>query len=288
MGKRIFIARLCGKGKGKNMENAVTQATEGARKKVIMVDDVSFLLVSAKERLKERYEIFPATSAEALFKILEKLTPDIILLDINMPDTDGFKIIETLKADEKLAQIPVIFLSSKNDKASMTKAKNLGAVDFLTKPFNDAMLVESLEYQLDPEKRNANKPLILAIDDNPSILKSINNALHNEYAVRTLAKPENLKMLLELITPDLFLLDCKMPVMHGFDLIPIIRDYTGHEETPIIFLTSEITVDNITVAINNGATDFIAKPINDDILREKAALHLKDFIIKRRIRNSKF
>ena len=88
-----------------------------------------------------------------------------------------------------------------------------------------------------------------------------------------------------MITPDLFILDCQMPVYSGFDLVPIIRRIREHEETPIIFLTSEGTIDNISVAINLGARDFIIKPIDEAILREKVALHIKDFMMRRRIRS---
>ncbi|MCL2018809.1 MAG: response regulator [Oscillospiraceae bacterium] len=258
---------------------------EKSRRKIIMVDDVGFLLLSAKERLKERYEIFPATSAETLFGILENIEPEIILLDINMPNVDGYETIQKLKADSRFADIPVIFLTSKSDKDSLIKGKNLGAVDFITKPFTDAVLIESIEYQLDPKKREHNKPLILAVDDNPSILKAVNSILNQQYTVRTLTNPEKLQGLLKVLTPDLFLLDCKMPILHGFDLIPIIRGFKKHEETPIIFLTSEGTVDYISTAISQGASDFIIKPINKDVLLEKIALHLGDFVMKRRIRS---
>ena len=260
---------------------------ENVRRKVIMVDYVGFLLMSAKERLKEQYEIYPATSSHALFEILGKVKPDIILLDINMPDEDGFKTIDKLKTYEEFEHIPVIFLSGKSDRASMIKGKNHGAVDFITKPFTDATLIESIEYQLNPVKREANKPLVLAVDDNPSILKAINTILNRSCLVRTLAKPENLGKLLELIAPDLFILDCQMPIMHGFDLIPVIRGFKDHTDTPIIFLASEGTIDNISVAINRGASDYLLKPIDENTLREKAALHLENFILRRRIRLAK-
>ncbi|MCL2087094.1 MAG: response regulator [Oscillospiraceae bacterium] len=258
-----------------------------SRRKVIMVDDVGFLLMSAKERLKERYEIFPATSAEALFKILEKTEPEIILLDINMPDMNGYEIIKKLKAQERFADIPVIFLSGNNDRKSIIKGRSHGAVDFITKPFKDSDLIECIEFQLNPEMQEKNKPLVLAVDDNPSILKAINSILNQQYVVRTLSNPLVLEELLKVMVPDLFLLDCKMPGLQGFDLVPIIRKTAGHEETPIVFLTSEGTIDNISVAISQGASDFILKPIDEEILREKIATHLSDFVMKRRIRSSK-
>ncbi|MCL2055638.1 MAG: response regulator [Oscillospiraceae bacterium] len=255
-----------------------------ARKKIIYVDDIMMHLVSFKYRLEKLYEIYPAQNSETLFKILNSTMPDLILLDVNMPDVNGFEILEKLKRNLLYSGIPVIFLTSQNDRETFIKAMELGAVDIINKPFSDTALTESIENQLDPIKRDENKPVILAVDDNPSILKSINHSLSGKYRVYTLPKPEMLKSLLMRLTPDLFLLDCQMPVMNGFDLIPVIRGFAVHEETPIVFLTSEGTVDSFNAAINLGANGFIVKPIDEAVLNEKMAALLSDFIMHRRIR----
>jgi DNA-binding response OmpR family regulator len=78
-----------------------------------------------------------------------------------------------------------------------------------------------------------------------------------------------------------------MPGLSGFDLVPIIRKMPQHEDTPIIFLTSDGTIDNISAAMGFGARDFIVKPIDMMILRDKTTEHLKDFIMYRRIRKEK-
>ena len=254
------------------------------RRKIILVDDVKFQLMSTKERLKKHYEVYPAQSVEDMFELLENITPELILLDINMPGTDGYEAIGKLKEDPVYSEIPVIFLTSKSDKQSITKGMSCGAADFIKKPFSDAELVECIEYQLDPKMQDKNKPIVLAIDDNPSILTSIKNLLNNQYTVYTLSEPEKLKSLLEMIKPDLFLLDCKMPKLNGFELIPIIRSIPNYAETPIVFLTSENTIDTISVAMNLGVCDYIIKPIDNTILREKIAAHLADFVIRRRLR----
>ena len=258
---------------------------ENVRRKIILVDDVNYSLITVRARLKEYYEVYPAQSAAILFKILLNVKPDLILLDINMPEIDGYETLEKLKTDVRFTDIPVIFLTSQNNKESIIKAMSLGAVDYLTKPFSVPNLVECIECQLNPDKRSANKPIILAVDDNPSILKSINYLLNEKNIVYTLPQPEKIKALLKLITPDLFLLDCHMPVLTGFDLVPIIRDIPEHEETPIIFLSSEGTIDNISVSILLGACDFITKPIDEVILREKVELQLVNFTMLRRIRS---
>ena len=115
---------------------------------------------------------------------------------------------------------------------------------------------------------------ILAVDDAPVILKTVVSVLSDKYKVYTMADPTQMEIFLQQITPDLFLLDYKMPERSGFDLIPIIRNFNEHKDTPIIFLTSLGTADHLSAAMTLGACDFIVKPFHGNILREKIARHI--------------
>ena len=137
-----------------------------------------------------------------------------------------------------------------------------------------------IEFQLDPVKREIEKPSILVVDDSPSILKSINYALKEKYKVYALTSPEETVNLLKRIEPDLFLLDYKMPGLTGFDLIPIIRKIPRYNKSPIIIMTSEGTVDNMSIADGLGACDFIVKPIDIELLHKKIATHLTSHMAK--------
>lgn len=254
------------------------------RRKIVIVDDVKFHLLSLKESMKKHYDLYPAQSMDELLDILKKIKPELILLDINMPEKDGFEILDELKSFDLYTDIPVMFLTSTMNRDTVLKGMRAGAIGFVQKPYKEAKLVERIETELDPEKRKKRVPVILAVDDSLSTLKSINTLLCDDYKVCTLPKPEHIKDLLKSLTPDLFLLDCNMPVLSGFDLIPIIRKLPEHHDTPIIFLTSEGTMDNVYVAMENGACDFLVKPIDEEILRSKLALHLKDFLILRQLR----
>ena len=120
------------------------------RIKIIYVDDVSFQLISIKENLKNRYDIYPAISGAKLFRLLQRVTPDLILLDINMPDMDGYEIITRLKGDARYAKIPVVFISAKGKEENVIKAMKLGAVDFLAKPLSIPRLIECVVKQVGP------------------------------------------------------------------------------------------------------------------------------------------
>ena len=123
-----------------------------------------------------------------------------------------------------------------------------------------------------PEKDAViHKPVVLVVDDSPVVLKSVSSYLSDDYKVYILAKSYLLKKMLSQIKPDLFLLDYNMPVLNGFDLVPIIRGFAEHRDTPIIFLTSEGTIDNVSSAVKLGACDFISKPVQPSTLRERIA-----------------
>jgi len=118
------------------------------------------------------------------------------------------------------------------------------------------------------------KKVVFAVDDSLVTLKSVNSLLSDEYKVYTLAKSTMLEKMLGQIKPDLFLLDYMMPEINGFELVPIIRSFDEHKNTPIVFLTSVGTADNLSAAGKLGACDFIVKPVQPNILREKIARHI--------------
>jgi len=127
----------------------------GVRRKVIFVDDVNFVLKMGRLKLQEYYNVFIANSVARMFELLERITPDVILLDINMPDVDGFTAIKQLKANPRFADIPVIFLTAKSDEDSVVQGISLGATDYVTKPFSAFTLYERIETLLDPNYHGA-------------------------------------------------------------------------------------------------------------------------------------
>jgi len=119
-----------------------------ARHKIILVDDNMANLSMGRNMLKTFFEVYPAPSAAKLFEILENVTPELILLDIEMPEMDGYETIKKLKADPHFADIPVIFLTAKSDEDSELEGFDLGAVDYISKPFSGPLLLKRIENQI--------------------------------------------------------------------------------------------------------------------------------------------
>jgi len=115
------------------------------REKIIVVDDIATNLSIAKSALSDKYDVFTAPSGEKLLLLLGKLIPDLILLDIEMPEMDGYEVINNLKSSERTMDIPVIFLTGKINPEHEIKGLNLGAVDYITKPFSRELLLKRID-----------------------------------------------------------------------------------------------------------------------------------------------
>ena len=115
---------------------------------IIVVDDSRVFLHRARKALEDKYQVLTTLSAVKMFELIAEVTPDLILLDIHMPEMDGFAVIEKLKKDERTARIPVVFLTSSTDEAIEARGFELGAVDYVTKPFSSAVLLNRIATHL--------------------------------------------------------------------------------------------------------------------------------------------
>ena len=133
------------------------------KKTIIMADDSLTNLTIGFNALEQHYNIITVNSGARLLKTLEKKIPDLILLDVDMPEMSGFETIALLKKNKEYADIPVIFLTAKDDTASELEGLSLGAADYITKPFSPALLHKRIELHLLLESRERELKLQNAI-----------------------------------------------------------------------------------------------------------------------------
>lgn len=103
---------------------------------VLIVDDESINIMALAHILGAGYIVYAAKNGQSAIKAAENYQPDLILLDILMPDMDGYETISALKSAEKTKNIPVIFITGLNTAESMEKGLGLGAADYIGKPFS--------------------------------------------------------------------------------------------------------------------------------------------------------
>lgn len=118
------------------LNSASTDDKENIEKNsILIVDDNQMNLMLARKILSDKYNVSIVSSARAALRFLEESIPDMILLDLHMPELDGFQFLEIVKADERYKDIPIICLTADDDHESELRCFELGALDFITKPF---------------------------------------------------------------------------------------------------------------------------------------------------------
>jgi len=118
------------------------------KKTIFVVDDNDTNLSMARDALKEHYKVLTLPSASKMFSMIDKVRPDLILLDIEMPEMDGFEALQLLKVNSEHSDIPVIFVTSMTDADIEVRGFQLGVIDFITKPFSEPVLVNRIKTHL--------------------------------------------------------------------------------------------------------------------------------------------
>lgn len=139
---------------------------------VLVVDDTPDNITLLSGLLKDSYKVKVALNGEKAIDIINKSTPDIILLDVMMPVMDGYETCRVLKSNPKWKDIPVIFLTSKNEVEDESRGFEFGAADYITKPVNPAILLSRVKTHLSLKQAS-------------DFLKSKNHYLESEVSRRT-------------------------------------------------------------------------------------------------------
>ncbi len=124
------------------------------RSKILAVDDEPINLKLMTAALKGNYDILTALNGYDAIGLLEEYRPDIVLLDVMMPDLDGFEVCKIIKADERYADIPVIFLTALDTQEGQLQGLELGGIDYLTKPVNFTLLQLRVRNHLELKRQN--------------------------------------------------------------------------------------------------------------------------------------
>ena len=153
---------------------------------VMIVDDNVTNLRIAMNALSELYDVLTAPSAAKMFTLLERKTPRLILLDIEMPEMDGYQAIKLLKSAPGTRRIPVIFLTGKSDPESELEGLSLGALDYISKPFMPQLLRKRVELHLTLDaQRCMLENQAERLQEQSRALQSFNSNLHRMVAEKT-------------------------------------------------------------------------------------------------------
>ncbi|MCP4698284.1 MAG: response regulator [Gammaproteobacteria bacterium] len=237
---------------------------------VLVVDDDSIVRDLLEHHLHALgYKTVIAESGEEGIRKARELHPDIITLDIMMPDMDGWTVLSTLKSEPNLADIPVVMLSMVEDRSI---GYSLGAADYLTKPVKREELAAVLsKYQ----PTAIGSAQILVVEDDDTTREMMAHLLTNAGWQADVA--ENGRIALEQIEkkkPDLILLDLMMPEMDGFEFVSRLHQNPKFAAIPVVVLTAKDISAEERTRLQNGVEAIFQKSAysQDKLLAEMRGL----------------
>jgi CheY-like chemotaxis protein len=180
------------------------------------------------------YRVVHAGGGRAGLRLARELLPDVITLDVLMPEMDGWTVLRELKADPMLRDVPVVLLTVLGDK-EMGYA--LGAADYLTKPIDAEALLRAIERVQAGRRRPAE---VLVVDDDADAREVLRRMLAREgWTVAEAADGHEALASLERSVPAVMLLDLMMPGMDGFQVLEAMRREEGWRDVPVVVVTAK-------------------------------------------------
>jgi len=222
-------------------------------KTILVVDNEAHIRrFLGHELTKKGYHVLEASGGKEAIDLARKSHPDLITLDVMMPDLSGFDVTAVLKNDPGTKDIPILIVSVTEDKE---KAYKLGANDYVTKPFKIEILIDKVNQLL----RDAQKK-ILVVDDDKNLVKSIKYQLRKRgFATYVAYDGKRALEKVESQPPDLILLDIIMPEIDGYEVMKELKRKPGTADIPIVVMTG-VDIDGGRVrALSVGATEYLTK-----------------------------
>jgi CheY-like chemotaxis protein len=206
----------------------------GALGSVLVIDDDETVRDLMQSFLtKEGYGVIAVSSGQEGLECARRMSPDAITLDVVMPGMDGWSVLSVLKADPKLADIPVILLTILDNQST---GYALGAADYLTKPIDRELLLRTLRKFGGTRHRQP----VLVVEDDRDTQRTLSSTLERDgWAVQVADNGRKALRLISGALPSLVLLDLMMPEMDGFMFLKEFRRIPGTEHIPVLVLTAK-------------------------------------------------
>ncbi len=260
-------------------------------KTILLVEDTEPMIIQMRDILETQgYNIMVARDGGEALELIAKKVPDAMILDLMMPNIDGFEVLKIIREEEKTSSLPVIILTAKYvNKKELSFLKQNGVHQLIQKgSINKDQLLGEIAQMLFPaeskqkpqEKKPARKvisgePKILIMEDNPDNMIAIKALLPDNCQI---IEAENGKIGMKLVQkhkPHLVLMDIAMPEMNGIDTLAEMKKHSASKDIPVIAVSASAMEGDRDILMNSGFDAYISKPI-DNLKFEQT---IKEFLI---------
>lgn len=232
--------------------------------KILVVEDEPDIAELIRYHLEGNgYEVTTVARGEEALAKAHQEKPDLITLDIRLPDIDGFEVLQRLKSDEETADIPVVIVSIVPDREDGFR---LGAVDYVVKPVDEGRLLSAIGAILPKED------LVLVVDDDRDTTRLVQEVLSRAgFTVRAASNGFEALAIARQEQPGLILLDLKMPGLDGYEVLKRLKRDRATQDIPVFVVTGSVTDEEIKrkKVLALGAAQFLTKPFAIDELVEE-------------------
>lgn len=260
---------------------------------ILLVEDNEDAIVQMKIVLEhENYSYAIARGGKEALNYIQHTIPDGIILDLMMPDVDGFEVLEKLRGTDSTKYIPVLVLTAKDltkkdlARLSSNNIQQLilkGDIDFDGLTAKIRMMLGKMSTQKadskkgKPESKRTNKtgkksykgtglPKVLIVEDNPDNMTTLKAILNDNYNIEEATDGEQGLASAKSLLPDLLLLDMSLPKLDGEKIVGILRSDEKTKNIPIIAVTAQAMIGDKEHFIKIGCDGYISKPINPELL----------------------
>lgn len=246
-------------------------------KTILLVDDSEPALIQMTDVLEEGgYHILIAHDGSEALAIIENETLDAVILDLMMPEIDGFQVLKSIREQESISHLPVLILTAKHiTKEELTFLKSNNISQLIQKgDVNPNQLLGAVANMLFPEKEELKtlplepqsikeKPLVLIVEDNPDNMISAKAVLSDAFTVLEAVDGIMAVEMAKKFNPNLILMDLALPKLDGIEAFKMIRKNPELEHIKIIALTASAMTQDREAILAHGFDAFIPKPIDE-------------------------
>lgn len=272
------------KGKIQQISDDGTNETRDGPGTILLVEDNEPAIIQIRDLLEEQgYYVWVARDGKEALARIQIALPDALILDLMMPEVDGFTVLHMIRSQERTANLPVLILTAKhitNEELAFLKGNHVHQLiqkgdisrSSLVAAVKNMILTPAAVTKTVPEplfiRESHARPRILIIEDNPDNLITVRAILQDMADIIEATDGQTGLAQARKQTPDIILLDISLPVMDGFQVLDALKSDENLHKIPVVALTARAMLGDREEILSQGFDGYLSKPVDEGLLKQ--------------------